>query len=170
MSRHRKTAVVASAAVSLGGSLWPAPAADATDPEWNGQYVLTVSADAKTGTSPAASHRENAHKGSYSFYSSCSGGICVAVSNPPPPKDQYMPQSIKFIWNGSQWVREMNWNWDCLLPVGTIERDPATSTTVYTPGPNGILTGFSHSDISSGACKGSVDMPVSATPVQPPVV
>ncbi len=81
-----------------------------------------------------------------------------------------MPQSIKFMWNGSAWVRETSWNWDCLQPDGTFERDPAKSTTVYTPGPNGVLTGVFHSDILSGACKGTVEMPVSAIPLQSPVI
>ncbi|MDT5350681.1 MAG: hypothetical protein QOH91_3968 [Mycobacterium sp.] len=60
--------------------------------------------------------------------------------------------------------------WDCLLPDGTIEYDPAKSITVYTPEANGILTGVFHTDISSGACKGNVHMPVSATPAQSPVI
>ena len=59
--------------------------------------------------------------------------------------------------------------WDCLLPDGTIENDPAKSITVYTPGANGILTGVFHTDIASGACKGNVDMPVSAKPAALPV-
>src|SRR5271163_1605436 len=57
---------------------------------------------------------------------------------------------------------------DCLLPDGTTEPDPAKSITVYTPGPNGVLTGVFHTDIKSGACKGNVDMPVTAAPTHPP--
>src|SRR5271168_2870827 len=106
MSRHLALAVVAAA----GGSLWPAPAAFAGDPLWNGQYVVTLSANAKNGTSTAAEQPEYAHRAIYSFSSSCSSGVCVAtVNNPPPPKNQYMPQAIEFTWNGSQWVREMSW-------------------------------------------------------------
>ncbi|HKI41149.1 MAG TPA: hypothetical protein VKA66_12335, partial [Mycobacterium sp.] len=84
--------------------------------------------------------------------------------------NEFIPRPIQYTWNGSQWVRETTWKWDCLLSDGTIEYDPAKSITVYTPGPNGILTGVFHTDISSGACKGNVDMPVSAAPAQPPVV
>ncbi len=170
MSRHRRTVLVALTAAPLGGSLWLSSAALASDPVWNGQYALTVSADAKIGTSVSARHPEPAHTGKFSFTSTCSAGGCVAISSPPPPKDQYLPQSIKFIWNGSAWVREMSWNWDCFGPDGSFERDPAESTTAYTPGPNGSLTGVFHTDILSGACKGTVEMPVSATPLQPPVI
>ena len=171
MSGHRKTALVVAAAVSLGGSLWTPAAFAGEVASWNGQYIVTLSANAKAGTSMAAGQPEYAHRASYSFSSSCSSGACIAtVNDPPPPKNQYMPQSIEFSWNGSQWVREMSWKWDCLLPDTTIEYDPAKSITTYTPGPNGVLTGVFHTDIFSGACKGNVDMPVSAAPAHPPVV
>lgn len=165
----RRAAVAAVAALS--GSLVLAPVAVAADPLWNGQYVLTLSANAKTGTSMAASQPEFAHRGTYSITSKCVANVCTAtVNDPPPPKNQFMPQTIEFTWNGAQWVREMTWKWDCLLPDGTIEYDPAKSITAYTPGPNGVLTGVFHTDISSGACQGNVDMPVSAAPANPPVV
>ena len=171
MSGRRNTAVITLAAVPLGGSLALAPTGFAADPLWNGQYVLTLSANAKNGTSIAASQPEYAHHSSYSFTSKCSDGVCTAtVNDPPPPKNQFMPQSVEFTWNGSQWVREMTWKWDCLLPDGTTEYDPAKSITAYTPGPNGVLTGVFHTDITSGACNGNVDMPVSAAPANPPVV
>lgn len=72
---------------------------------------------------------------------------------------------IEYTWNGTQWVREISWQWDCLLPDGTIEYAPAKSITAYTPGQYGILTGVFHTDIASGTCKGNVDMPVSAKPI-----
>jgi len=171
MSAHRKTALAILAAASVGGPLWLSPAAFAGEiSSWNGQYLLTLSANAKVGTSMAASQPEYAHRASVSISSSCSSGVCVAtVNDPPPPKNESMPRSIEFTWNGSQWVRQMSWKWDCLLPDGTIEYDPAKSVTAYTPGPNGVLTGVFHTDIANGACKGNVDMPVSAAPVHPPV-
>ena len=171
MSGLGKTTLVALAAASLGGSLALAPAANAGEiASWNGQYILTLSANAKSGTSIAASTPERAQRASYAFSSSCSAEVCVAtVNDPPPPKNETMPRTIEFAWNGSQWVREMTWKWDCLLPDGTIEYDPAKSITVYTPGQYGILTGVFHTDISSGACKGNVDMPVSAKPVTGPI-
>ena len=167
MPSYRRTTLVALAAVSLNTAP-PASAGEVAN--WNGEYILALSANAKSGTSIAATQPEFAHRTNVSISSSCSAGVCVAtVNNPPPPKNDSMPRSIEFTWNGSQWVREMTWKWDCLLPDGTIEYDPAKSITVYTPGQYGILTGVFHTDISSGACKGNVDMPVSAKPVTTPV-
>lgn len=172
MSALRKAALAMLAAGSLSGPLWLSPPAFAGEASsWNGQYILTLSANAKEGTSMAARQPEYAHRTSVSISSSCSSDVCVAtVNDPPPPKNDSMPRSIEFTWNGSQWVREMSWKWDCLLPDGTIEYDPAKSITAYTPGPNGVLTGVFHTNIFSGACKGNVDIPVSAAPVHPPVV
>lgn len=172
MSAHRTTALGVLAAASLSVPLWLAPAAFAGDASsWNGSYVLTLSANAKVGTSMAAAQPEFAHRTVVSITSSCAAGVCVAtVNDPPPPKNDSLPQTIEFTWNGSQWVREMTWQWDCLLPDGTIEYDPAKSITTYTPAANGVLTGVFHTDIKSGACKGNVDMPVSAAPEHPPTV
>ncbi|WAC93511.1 hypothetical protein [Mycobacterium sp. Aquia_213] len=171
MSGHRTTTLVAVAAIALGGTLAAAPATSAADPLWNGQYILTLSANAKNGTSIAARQPEYAHRASVSISSKCAAGVCTAtVNDPPPPKNDSMPKTIEFTWNGSQWVREMTWQWDCLLPDGTTESDPAKSITAYTPGPNGVLTGVFHTDIKSGACQGNVDMPVSAAPANPPTV
>ncbi len=168
MSGHRKTALAAFAAASLGSSLFLAPAAMATeDATWNGKYLVTVSANEKTGTSMAVSQPEPSQQASYTFSSSCSSGVCVAtVTDAPPPKNVSIPRPwpIEYTWNGTQWVRKVSWEWDCLLPDGTIEYDPAKSITAYTPGPNGSLTGTFHTDIASGACQGTVDMPVSAKP------
>ena len=172
MSGHRKTALVALAAASLGCSLWLSPAAFAGEvSSWNGPYLLTFAANQKIGTSMAARQPETAQRASYSFTSSCSTGVCVAtVNDPPAPKNQYMQRSVQYGWNGSQWVQQMNRTWDCPLLGGLVEHDPARSITALTPGPNGALTGVFHTDIVSGACKGTVDMPVSATPVSPPVI
>jgi len=166
MAGFRSTALAALTATSLGASICLAASASAGDTAtWNGDYILTLSADAKTGTSIAASQPEPVHRTSVSISSTCATGVCIAtVNNPPPPKNDSMPTSIEFVWNGAQWVRKIEWNWDCLLPDGTIEYDPAKSTSVYTPGQNGILTGLFHTDIFSGACQGTIDMPLSAKP------
>jgi hypothetical protein len=170
MSGHRK-AKLAAVTLAIGGALSNAPAAFAADPLWNGQYVLTLNANAKNGTSIAARQPEFAHRVSVSITSKCVEKVCTAtVNDPPPPKNDSMPRTVEFTWNGSQWVREMTWQWDCLLPDGSTESDPAKSITAYTPGPNGVLTGVFHTDIKSGACQGNVDMPVSAAPANPPVV
>lgn len=166
MSRLGKT-TLALAATTLSSSWWLAPAVCAENiPSWNGPYLLTLSANAKSGTSMAATTPEFAHRVSYTFSSNCSTGVCVAtVTDAPPPKNEHIPRPIEYTWNGSQWVRETTWQWDCLLPDGSIEYNPAKSITVYTPGPNGILTGVFHTDIVKGACQGNVDMPVTAKPV-----
>lgn len=137
---------------------------------WNGEYVMVLGANAKSGTSIAAGQNESAHRSTVSLTSSCSAGVCMAtVINPSPPKSEFMPKTVEFTWNGAQWVREMTWKWDCLLPDGSVEYAPAKSITVYTPGQYGILTGVFHTDIASGACAGNVDIPVSAKPVETPV-
>ncbi|GFG68065.1 hypothetical protein MKUB_55550 [Mycobacterium kubicae] len=162
----RTAALAAAAALPMAAALCAAPAHAGEVASWNGQYILTLNANAKTGTSVAASQPEFARRTSVSITSNCSAGTCVAtVNGPAPPKNESMPRTVEFTWNGAQWVREMTWQWDCLLPDGTVEYDPAKSLTVYTPGQYGILTGVFHTDISSGACKGNVDMPVSAKPV-----
>jgi len=172
MSAYRTTALVALAAASLGGSLWLSPPAFAGNASaWNGPYLLTFAANQKIGTSMAARQPETAQRATYSFTSSCSTGVCVAtVSDPPAPKNQYMQRSVQYAWNGSQWVQQMNRTWDCPLLGGIVEQDPARSITALTPGANGTLTGVFHTDIVSGACRGTVDMPVSATPVSTPVI
>jgi hypothetical protein len=156
----------------MGCSVWVSPTAFAGQASaWNGPYLLTFAANQKTGTSMAARQPETAQRATYSFTSSCSTGVCVAmVNDAPAPKNQYMQQSVQYGWNGSQWVQQMNRTWDCPLLGGFVEHDPARSITALTPGPNGALTGVFHTDIVSGACRGTVDMPVSATPVSPPVV
>ena len=172
MSGHRKTALVALAAASMGCSVWLSPTAFAGQASaWNGPYLLTFAANQKTGTSMAARQPETAQRASYSFTSSCSTGVCVAtVNDAPAAKNQYMQQSVQYGWNGSQWVQQMNRTWDCPLLGGLVEHDPARSITALTPGPNGALTGVFHTDIVSGACKGTVEMPVSASPVSPAVI
>lgn len=147
MSGHRKKAMLALAAASLAATLAPNAVA-AAEPSWNGQYLVTLSANAKTGTSMAANRPEYPHKANYTFSSRCASDVCIAtVVDAPPPKNEF------------------SWQWDCLLPDGTIEYAPAKSITAYTPGQYGILTGVFHTDIASGTCKGNVDMPVSAKPI-----
>lgn len=174
MVRSGKTGFVAAAATaaatSLGALLFAAPRPTPVGRGLERQYIMALGTNAKTGTSIAASQNEFAHRTMASISSTCAAGACVAtVNNPAPPKNDTMPRTVEFIWNGSQWVREFTWKWDCLLPDGTIEYDPAKSITVYTPGEYGILTGVFHTDILSGTCKGNVDMPVSAKPATPPV-
>lgn len=148
MSGHRKKAMLALAAASLAATLAPNAVA-AAEPSWNGQYLVTLSANAKTGTSMAANRPEYPHKANYTFSSRCASDVCIAtVVDAPPPKNEFIPRPIEYTWNGTQWVREISWQWDCLLPDGTIEYAPAKSITAYTPGQYGILTGVFHTDIA----------------------
>lgn len=172
MSGHRKFALGALTAAALGCSVWlSAPAFAVEASAWNGPYLLTFAANQKTGTSYAARQPETAQRASYSFTSNCSTGVCVAtVTNPPAPKSPYEQRSVQFAWNGSQWVQQVNRTWNCPLLGGMVERDPARSITALTPSADGTLTGVFHVDIVGGACAGSLEMPVTATPVSPPVV
>ena len=57
MSGHRTTDFIAMAGAAAGCSLWLAPAAFAgTGSALDGQYMVTFSANQKTGTSAAARH------------------------------------------------------------------------------------------------------------------
>ena len=73
--------------------------------------------------------------------------------------------STKLDWTGSQWSISTTWNWDCLLPDGTITFDPANSVTSYVPQSDGSLAGAFQTTISSGACQGTVSIPLTAVPV-----
>jgi hypothetical protein len=176
MSAHRKTALLALAGASVGCALALAPTAFAgADSALDGHYLLTYSADQKTGTGMAARQPEYPAKAKYAFASTCStGGACVAkvidAQAPTTQYSQYAQRSGAFTWNGSQWVQQMTSKWDCRLLGGLVEQDAARSTTVLTPGANGTMTGVFHTDIVSGACKGSVEMPVTAAPFQTPVI
>lgn len=164
MSGHRKKAMLALAAASLAATLAPNAVA-AAEPSWNGRYLVTLSANAKTGTSMAANRPEYPHKANYTFSSLRVRCLHCHRGRRSATKNEFIPRPIEYTWNGTQWVREISWQWDCLLPDGTIEYAPAKSITAYTPGQYGILTGVFHTDIASGTCKGNVDMPVSAKPI-----
>jgi len=144
--------------------LMVAPSAGADPASWNGWYKLTFHTDQKSGTSMAASQQETPYTASYLFATDCSSGSCVAsVTDGPTPKDN-VTSTTKFDWTGSQWSRTNDWRWDCQLSDGTITFDPATSVTTYTPQSDGSLTGTFQTTINSGACQGTVTIPVTAVP------
>jgi hypothetical protein len=158
-----------SAAVALSAAaLLVAPAAHgAPAPNWNGWYKVTFHTDQKTGTSTAASQREEAYTAWYRFSTDCSSGTCVAsVDDGPTPKTN-ADAATTFTWTGSQWSRTATWRWDCLLPDRTITFDPASSTTTYSPQPDGSLTGTFSTNIGGGACAGTVYIPLTAVPADP---
>ena len=159
----------AAGALALAASLTVAPAASAGPaPTWDGWYRVTFHTDQKTGTSVAARQSEEAYTAWYRFGTDCSSGACIAsVLEGPAPKDN-ASKNTTFDWTGSQWSRTDGWRWDCLLPDRTITFDPASSVTTYNPQPDGSLTGTFSTNIGSGACEGTVYIPLTATPDAPP--
>ena len=164
--RATAAAAVVIAAVALG-----APAAHADPaPNWNGWYRITFHTDQKSGNSVAAQQSEEPYTAAYKFATDCSGGTCVAtVVDGPNPKDN-VSRSTKFDWTGTQWSRTNSWRWDCLLPDRTITFDSASSVTTYSPQPDGSLTGTFATNIGSGACQGTVYIPLTAVPSPPAAV
>lgn len=152
-------------AVLVAAALTLAPAAGAEPAAWDGWYKITFHADRKTGTSAAAQQSEQPYTAWYKFETDCSSGTCTAsVVDGPTPKDN-VPQTTRFEWTGSQWTRSDTWRWDCLLPDRTVTFDAASSVTNYTPQADGSLTGTFGTNIGSGACQGTVYIPVTAEPV-----
>ncbi len=164
MRRNRSGRWMSLVAV-LAGVLAAAPAAQADEtPFWGGWYKITFHTDQKSGTSIAASQPETPYTASYKITTDCSSGACIAsVVDGPTPKDN-VAQSTTFEWTGSQWSRSNSWRWDCGLPDGTITYDPANSVTTYTPQPDGSLAGTFTTTIASGACQGTVTIPLTAAP------
>ncbi|MFM8598055.1 MAG: hypothetical protein ACKOB8_03500 [Mycobacterium sp.] len=160
------TAAVAVAAILLGAAPVALAAPD-TSPTWNGWYRITFHTDQKTGTSTAAQQSETPYTAWYEFSTDCSSGTCVATANDgPTPKDN-VPQATSFEWTGSQWSRSNSWRWDCQLGDGTVTFDPAKSVTTYAPQADGSLTGTFATNIGSGACQGTVYIPLTAAPATP---
>ena len=151
------------AAVLTAGAMVFAPIASADPaPNWNGWYKITFQTDKKTGTSMAAKQGEEPYTAWYKFATDCSSGSCVAsVVDGPTPKDN-AAKTTTFDWTGTQWSRTNNWRWDCVLPDRTITFDPASSVTTYNPQPDGSLTGMFATNIGSGACQGTVYIPLTA--------
>jgi hypothetical protein len=157
-------ALAAVAALATAAAAAPAAGADPA-PNWNGWYRITFHTDQKSGSSMAAGQSEEAYSVTYRFGTDCSTGACqAAVLDGPGAKDNVV-QSVKFDWTGTQWSHTNSWRWDCLLPDDTITFDPARSVTTYSPQSDGTLTGTFATNIGSGACQGTVYIPLTAVPV-----
>lgn len=156
----------AAGAALLAVASWfglPTASADPA-PNWNGWYKITFHTDQKSGTSVAAKQSEEPYTASFKFSTDCSSGTCVAsVVDGPASKDN-VTASTKFDWTGAQWSRTNSWRWDCLLPDRTITYDLASSVTTYQPQSDGSLTGMFATNIGSGACQGTVYIPLTAVP------
>ena len=160
--------LTAAAAVLVAGSLLVPSAASADPaPNWNGWYKITFQTDRKSGTSMAAKQSETPYTAWFKLATDCSTGTCVAsVVDGPTPKDN-AAQVTKFDWTGSQWSHTNTWRWDCALGDGTLTFDPASSVTTYSPQPDGSLTGTFATNIGSGACQGTVYIPLTAVRADP---
>lgn len=152
------------AGLLAGGGAVAAPTAGADDPTLAGWYRITFHTDQKSGSSIAAAQPETPYTASYLFTTDCSDGPCIASAvDGPAPKENVSPKTT-LEWDGAQWSKSRDWNWDCLLPDGTITYDPAHSVTNYRPQPDGSLTGSIDTTIDAGACAGTVSIPVTARP------
>ncbi len=154
--------------VAVALAMWGVPAAHA-DPasNWDGWYRITFHTDQKQGTSIAAGQSEEPYTAWYRVTTDCSSGTCVATVVTGPATKDNVASSTTFDWTGSQWSRTNNWRWDCLLPDQTITYDPASSTTTYSPQSDGSLKGTFATNIGSGACQGTVYIPLTAVPGNP---
>jgi hypothetical protein len=164
-ARRRITLLLGAAALLASGALHP-PVAHAAPKPWNGRYQLLTHASQKAGTSPAARQKENDFGAAFTLTTSCTVTTCAAtVVDGPRPGNQTVPWPARFTWNGSEWTTSYDWLWDCLGGDGTRKQwAHATSWTFYKPQTDGSLKGSWHTDISEGACRGNVVMPVAALP------
>lgn len=160
--RFRVVAVLAAVTALVVGA--PGMCANAMSPSWNGKYSLVRYAVNKSGTSVAATQIEPTFSANYVFTTACSSGQCVATAtNGPTPKNPTLPQPSHYTWDGAKWVEHFDFQWDCYMGEGVSKVwAPARSWALYAPQPDGSLRGTWHTDINSGPCQGSVEMPVAA--------
>lgn len=160
--RFRLVAALGAVGTLLLGT--PAIAAHALTPSWIGKYSLVRYAVSKSGSSVAASQAEHTFSADYIFTTTCSSGKCVATAtNGPTPKNPTLPRPSHYVWDGAKWVEHFDFQWDCYMGEGVPKVwAPAKSWAFYSPQADGSLRGTWHTDISSGPCRGSVEMPVAA--------
>ncbi len=164
--RHMGWRQWAIAALAGGLGLACCPPAHAAPKPWDGQYQMTTYASQKAGTSAASRQREADFGGRFILATQCSVRSCVAtVVDGPKPGNPTIPWPARYSWNGSAWTTSYDWMWDCLLDTsGQKSWARATSWAFYEPQPNGSLKGTWHTDIAEGPCRGTIVMPVAATP------
>ncbi|AKK27333.1 hypothetical protein [Mycobacterium sp. EPa45] len=140
------------------------PVAAAADPaSWNGEYAITFIVGPKAGTSMAAGQPEQQHTETYGLQSSCTSGKCTAtITSGPAPSNPTVPQPVRFTWDGSSWTQASDFQWECMMPDGTSQWNPAHAEVRYTPQADGSLAGTMHTEILTGACQGTVDMNMTA--------
>ncbi|KAA0112069.1 hypothetical protein [Mycolicibacterium sp. P1-5] len=157
--RRSTSAVLALCAASVVTALWIPVAASADPASWNGEYTITFIVGPKGGTSMAAGQPEQQHTETYGLQSSCASGKCTAtIISGPAPSNPTVPQPVQFTWDGSSWRQASDFQWECMMPDGTTQWNPAHADVRYTPQADGSLSGTMHTEIASGACQGTVDM------------
>ena len=163
MAPDRLCSLVGLCSAPLAIALSLPPTAFADTPSWNGEYAITFMVGPKSGTSMAVGDPEVQHTDTYAFRSSCASGKCIAtIIGGPPPSNPTVPQPVQFTWDRSSWTQVNDFQWDCMMPDTTIQWSPARAHVRYTPQPDGSLSGTMHTEILSGACKGTIDMYMTA--------
>lgn len=168
-SRGRRASRVAATAVLVTGgvgvpALTVAPA-HAAPQAWTGNYRMVTYASQKGGTSAAARLPETDFGAVFTMTTSCTSGRCVATATGPASSNPTVPNPLSFFWDGQQWKVAYDWVWQCPIGgAGQSQWSPAQSFTYYTPQSDGSLRGMWSTDITSGACRGNVVMPVAAYP------
>lgn len=166
MPVSRIRSALAAAAIAMCAAQVPVAAAAPAAQLLEGTYTVTTHASQKTGTSIAARQPEPDFGGDFQFVTDCSSGRCVAtVLGGAPSANPTVPQPQRYTWNGSGWVFVYDWQWEC-YEGDDVPRlyAPARSQVSYVPVGDGSLQGTWQTEIASGACQGSVIMPVSARP------
>ena len=155
--------LLGAAALFASAAIQP-PQAHAAPKPWNGRYQMLTQASQKAGTSPASRQTEKDFGAVFTLSTTCSVTTCGAtVVDGPRPGNPTVPWPATFTWNGSEWTTRYEWLWDCLVG-GQKQWAHASSWTFYKPQPDGTLKGGWHTDITDGPCRGSVVMPVEASP------
>ena len=163
MNRDRMSRLVGTGAASLTLVMSLPPTVSAEPASWNGDYVITFMVGPKSGTSMAAGQPEVQYSDTYTLSSSCTSGTCTAtIVGGPPPRNPTVSQPVQFSWDGSSWAQVSDFQWDCMMPDETIQWAPARADVHYTPQPDGSLAGTMRTDISSGACQGTIEMHMTA--------
>lgn len=164
-ARRRPALLPLATAALIAAMIAPATAAAAPQ-AWNGRYQMVTYASQKAGTSPASRQPEIDFGAVFTLATQCSGNRCVAtVIDGPRPGNPTIPQPARYTWNGAEWTSTYEWLWDCLLEDGNQKQwARATSWAYYKPQSDGSLRGTWHTDISEGACRGTVVMPVAGAP------
>ncbi|WP_167097874.1 hypothetical protein [Mycobacterium sp. DL592] len=163
MTRGRVGTLVGLCAGPLAVLLPMVPVASADSATWNGDYEITFIVGPKSGTSLAAGQPEGQYSDIYTFQSSCAGGQCTAtIINGPAPRNPTVPQPVQFTWDGSSWTQVNNFQWECMLDDGTTQWNPARADVRYTPQSDGSLSGTMRTEISGGACQGTLEINMTA--------